>query len=147
MSGGPQPQRLTVVPNTPTRHNVLVCTLCSCYPIGLLGPSPSWYKSEAYRSRIVREPRAVLAEFGLRAAGGDGDRRARHQRGEPAHGAAEAPGRHRRLDETELAALVTRERPDRHRRPLAKLRERHFRAHLLRESAFAQSSAGLRGTA
>jgi len=42
-----------------------VCTLCSCYPIGLLGPSPSWYKSEAYRSRVVREPRAVLAEFGL----------------------------------------------------------------------------------
>ena len=49
----------------PTTHNVLVCTLCSCYPIGLLGPSPSWYKSEAYRSRVVREPRAVLAEFGL----------------------------------------------------------------------------------
>jgi nitrile hydratase len=65
MSTGPQVQRLTVVPNTPTTHNVLVCTLCSCYPIGLLGPSPSWYKSEAYRSRIVREPRAVLAEFGL----------------------------------------------------------------------------------
>ena len=65
MSGGPRPQRLTVVPNTPTTHNVLVCTLCSCYPIGLLGPSPSWYKSEAYRSRVVREPRAVLAEFGL----------------------------------------------------------------------------------
>jgi nitrile hydratase len=65
MSTGPQPQRITVVANTPTTHNVLVCTLCSCYPIGLLGPSPSWYKSEAYRSRIVREPRAVLAEFGL----------------------------------------------------------------------------------
>jgi nitrile hydratase subunit alpha len=46
-------------------HNVIVCTLCSCYPIGLLGPSPSWYKSEAYRSRVVREPRAVLSEFGL----------------------------------------------------------------------------------
>jgi nitrile hydratase subunit alpha len=65
MSTGPRPQRLTVVANTPTTHNVLVCTLCSCYPIGLLGPSPSWYKSEAYRSRVVREPRAVLAEFGL----------------------------------------------------------------------------------
>ena len=57
--------RAGVVPNTPTTHNVLVCTLCSCYPISLLGPSPSWYKSEAYRSRVVREPRAVLAEFGL----------------------------------------------------------------------------------
>jgi nitrile hydratase len=65
MSTGPQTQRLTVLENTPTTHNVLVCTLCSCYPIGLLGPSPSWYKSEAYRSRVVREPRAVLAEFGL----------------------------------------------------------------------------------
>ncbi|AXK35982.1 nitrile hydratase subunit alpha [Streptomyces armeniacus] len=64
-AGGLQAQRLGVVANTPTRHNVLVCTLCSCYPIGLLGPSPSWYKSEAYRSRVVREPRAVLAEFGL----------------------------------------------------------------------------------
>ena len=44
---------------------MIVCTLCSCYPISLLGPSPSWYKSLAYRSRAVREPRAVLAEFGL----------------------------------------------------------------------------------
>lgn len=65
MSGGIQQQRLKVVANTPHHHNVLVCTLCSCYPIGLLGPSPSWYKSEAYRSRVVREPRTVLAEFGL----------------------------------------------------------------------------------
>lgn len=56
---------LRVVENTPTVHNVIVCTLCSCYPMALLGPSPSWYKSEAYRSRVVREPRAVLAEFGL----------------------------------------------------------------------------------
>ncbi|MFI1165348.1 nitrile hydratase subunit alpha [Streptomyces sp. NPDC020801] len=58
-------QRLRVVENTETTHNVIVCTLCSCYPLRLLGPSPSWYKSEAYRSRVVREPRAVLAEFGL----------------------------------------------------------------------------------
>jgi nitrile hydratase len=66
MSSGLQEQRLKVVANTASRHNVIVCTLCSCYPIGLLGPSPSWYKSEAYRARVVREPRAVLAEFGLR---------------------------------------------------------------------------------
>ncbi|MFI0709284.1 nitrile hydratase subunit alpha [Streptomyces inhibens] len=65
MAGGIQEQRLKVVENTGTAHHVIVCTLCSCYPIGLLGPSPSWYKSEAYRSRVVREPRAVLAEFGL----------------------------------------------------------------------------------
>lgn len=66
MRTGLQEQRLKVVANTAARHNVIVCTLCSCYPIGLLGPSPSWYKSEAYRSRVVRDPRAVLAEFGLR---------------------------------------------------------------------------------
>ena len=51
--------------NTPGTHNMIVCTLCSCYPVSLLGPSPSWYKSFAYRSRAVREPREVLAEFGL----------------------------------------------------------------------------------
>jgi nitrile hydratase subunit alpha len=56
---------LRVVANTPDRHNVIVCTLCSCYPLSLLGPSPGWYRSLAYRSRTVREPRAVLAEFGL----------------------------------------------------------------------------------
>jgi nitrile hydratase len=65
MRGGLKVQNLGVVENTATQHHVLVCTLCSCYPIGLLGPSPSWYKSEAYRSRVVREPRSVLAEFGL----------------------------------------------------------------------------------
>jgi nitrile hydratase len=57
--------RLKVVANAPGTHNMIVCTLCSCYPVSLLGPSPSWYKSFAYRSRAVREPRAVLAEFGL----------------------------------------------------------------------------------
>jgi nitrile hydratase len=56
---------LKVVENTPDVHNLIVCTLCSCYPTALLGPSPSWYKSFAYRSRAVREPRAVLAEFGV----------------------------------------------------------------------------------
>jgi nitrile hydratase subunit alpha len=56
---------LKVAENTPAVHNVIVCTLCSCYPTALLGPSPTWYKSFAYRSRVVREPRAVLAEFGL----------------------------------------------------------------------------------
>lgn len=65
MAGGIQEQRLKVVANSETEHNVVVCTLCSCYPIALLGPSPSWYKSEAYRSRVVRDPRAVLREFDL----------------------------------------------------------------------------------
>ena len=57
--------QLRVVANTGQTHNVIVCTLCSCYPVSLLGPSPGWYKSFPYRSRTVREPRAVLAEFGV----------------------------------------------------------------------------------
>jgi nitrile hydratase len=64
MGGGLQEQRLKVVANTASAHNVIVCTLCSCYPIALLGPSPTWYKSEGYRSRVVRDPRGVLHEFG-----------------------------------------------------------------------------------
>lgn len=59
---GPAP--LVVMENTQTVHNVIVCTLCSCYPVFLLGKSPDWYKSREYRSRVVREPRAVLSEFG-----------------------------------------------------------------------------------
>jgi nitrile hydratase subunit alpha len=65
MGGGIQEQQLKVVQNTADSHNVIVCTLCSCYPLSLLGPSPTWYKSEAYRSRVVRDPRAVLREFGF----------------------------------------------------------------------------------
>lgn len=55
---------IVAVFNTPKTHNLIVCTLCSCYPLGLLGMSPSWYKSVEYRTRAVREPRAVIAEFG-----------------------------------------------------------------------------------
>jgi nitrile hydratase subunit alpha len=57
---------LVVVENTPERHNMIVCTLCSCYPWDVLGLPPVWYKSFAYRSRAVKEPRAVLADFGVR---------------------------------------------------------------------------------
>jgi len=57
--------RLIAVENTPHIHNLIVCTLCSCYPRNLLGLSPDWYKSREYRSRVVIEPRRVLAEFGL----------------------------------------------------------------------------------
>ena len=60
--------KLIVVENTPQEHNVIVCTLCSCYPRMLLGIPPEWYKSRPYRSRVVREPRKVLAEFGLKIA-------------------------------------------------------------------------------
>jgi nitrile hydratase subunit alpha len=99
---------LKAVENTPTVHNMIVCTLCSCYPTALLGPSPSWYKSFAYRSRAVREPRAVLAEFGLDLPDSteirvwDANSETRYLvLPLRAEGADE-------IDETELAALVTR---------------------------------------
>jgi nitrile hydratase len=63
--GGPETEYLHVLANTPDVHNVVVCTLCSCYPWPILGLPPAWYKSSAYRSRMVREPRKLLAEMGL----------------------------------------------------------------------------------
>jgi nitrile hydratase len=63
--GGPEGHLIVAVPNTSTVHNVVVCTLCSCYPWDVLGLPPTWYKSFAYRSRMVKQPRTVLAEFGL----------------------------------------------------------------------------------
>ncbi|SNR97104.1 nitrile hydratase subunit alpha [Blastococcus mobilis] len=108
MAGGLQEQRLKVVVNTVEEHNVVVCTLCSCYPLALLGPSPSWYKSEAYRSRVVRDPRGVLREFGLelpertRISVWDASAESRYmvvpRRPEGTEG----------LSEEQLAALVTR---------------------------------------
>ena len=66
MATGTAPHlRLRVVENTADVHNVVVCTLCSCYPVAILGPPPTWYKSESYRSRVVRDPRGVLEELGL----------------------------------------------------------------------------------
>jgi nitrile hydratase len=64
--GGRQGEHMVVVENTPTVHNVIVCTLCSCYPWPVLGLPPVWYKSAPYRSRVVIEPRKVLEEFGLK---------------------------------------------------------------------------------
>ena len=63
--GGPEAQMLVAVENTPTVHNVVVCTLCSCYPWPVLGLPPAWYKSSEYRSRMVAQPRTLLAEMGL----------------------------------------------------------------------------------
>jgi len=63
--GGPEAACLKVVENTPELHNIVVCTLCSCYPWAVLGLPPSWYKSVEYRSRMVAEPRALLHEMGL----------------------------------------------------------------------------------
>ena len=105
MGGGIQPQRLKVVANSETEHNVVVCTLCSCYPIALLGPSPTWYKSEAYRSRVVRDPRSVLREFGtelpadIRITVWDASSETRY---------LVLPRKPRDAPEDELAAMVTR---------------------------------------
>ena len=62
---GRQGEHMIAVANTPGRHNIVVCTLCSCYPWPVLGLPPVWYKSAPYRSRVVRDPRGVLAEFGV----------------------------------------------------------------------------------
>jgi len=62
---GAQGEHMVVVENTPKLHNLVVCTLCSCYPFSVLGIAPNWYKTAAYRSRAVRDPRGVLAEFGV----------------------------------------------------------------------------------
>ena len=105
MGGGIKPQRLKVVANSATEHNVVVCTLCSCYPIAVLGPSPTWYKSEAYRSRVVRDPRGVLAEFGtvlpddVRITVWDASSETRY---------LVLPRKPADLPEDELAAMVTR---------------------------------------
>jgi len=64
MGVAPAYAQIVVLENTPRLHNVVVCTLCSCYPRAVLGMPPAWYKSRPYRARVVREPRAVLAEFG-----------------------------------------------------------------------------------
>lgn len=62
---GRQGEHMVILENSPDIHNLVVCTLCSCYPWPVLGVPPTWYKSDAYRSRAIREPRAVLQEFGL----------------------------------------------------------------------------------
>lgn len=101
--------KLTVVENTPAVHNVVVCTLCSCYPRWLLGLPPDWYKSREYRSRTVREPRAVLSEFGVDLPAGttvrvhDSTADMRYLVVPARPVATEA------LTETELAALVSRD--------------------------------------
>jgi nitrile hydratase len=102
------PVRLRVVENTDEVHNLIVCTLCSCYPIALLGPSPTWYKSEAYRARAVSEPRAVLREFGVEVPAAkrivvwDSTAEARYMV------LPQRPAGTQALDEMQLAAMVTR---------------------------------------
>jgi nitrile hydratase len=106
---GPQGEHIVVLANTPAVHHVVVCTLCSCYPWPVLGLPPSWYKDPAYRSRVVREPRAVLAEFGLELADDvqimvfDSSSEVRYMV------LPERPAGTEHLSEEELAALVTRD--------------------------------------
>jgi len=106
---GRQGEHMVVVENTPDQHNLVVCTLCSCYPWPVLGLPPTWYKSAPYRARAVREPRAVLAEFGLSLPEGkqvrvwDSTAEVRYLV------LPERPPGTDGLDEEALAALVTRD--------------------------------------
>jgi nitrile hydratase len=107
--GGPEGHMMIAVENTPSVHNVVVCTLCSCYPWPVLGLPPSWYKSPAYRSRMVAEPRAVLREMGLdlpddiRVRVWDSSAEARYLV------LPERPDGTEGMDEAALAKLVTRD--------------------------------------
>ena len=103
------PTRLIVVENTPEVHNLVVCTLCSCYPRMVLGIPPDWYKSRAYRSRAVREPRAVLAEFGTVIADGVAIRVHDSTADMRYLVLPERPAGSDDMSEAELAGLVTRD--------------------------------------
>jgi len=107
--GGPEGDHMVVVENTPTVHNLVVCTLCSCYPWPVLGLPPTWYKSPAYRSRAVREPRALLAELGT-GVPADVELRVWDSSAEVRYLVLpERPPGTEGLDETALAARVTRD--------------------------------------
>jgi nitrile hydratase len=106
---GRQGEHLVVLENTPTVHNVVVCTLCSCYPWPVLGLPPSWYKDPAYRARVVKEPRAVLAEWGT-DLGPDVEVRVYDSSSEVRYLVLpERPPGTESMSEEELAALVTRD--------------------------------------
>lgn len=107
--GGQQGEHMLVVENTPTVHNIVVCTLCSCYPWPVLGLPPVWYKSAPYRSRSVIDPRGVLREFGLELSG-DVEVRVWDSTAELRYLVLpERPVGTEGLNEAELAALVTRD--------------------------------------
>jgi nitrile hydratase subunit alpha len=106
---GRQGEHMVVLENTPTVHNVVVCTLCSCYPWPVLGLPPSWYKDPAYRARVVKEPRAVLAEWGTNL-GSDVEVRVYDSSSEVRYLVLpERPPGTESMSEQELAALVTRD--------------------------------------
>lgn len=100
---------LVVVENTPKRHNVVVCTLCSCYPWAIMGLPPTWYRSFEYRSRVVRDPRGVLKEFGLELDD-DVEVRVWDSNADVRYMVLpERPPDSENLNEAELAALVSRD--------------------------------------
>jgi nitrile hydratase len=106
---GPQGEHIVVVENTPSVHNAVVCTLCSCYPWPVLGLPPTWYKDPAYRARMVREPRALLAELGL-PLGDDVEIRIWDSSSEVRYMVLpERPAGTESMPEEELAGLVTRD--------------------------------------
>ncbi|HEV8390359.1 MAG TPA: nitrile hydratase subunit alpha [Dongiaceae bacterium] len=106
---GREAQHVVVLENTPAIHNLVVCTLCSCYPWGLLGLPPRWYKAAPYRARSVMDPRRVLAEFGL-ALGEEVEVRVWDSTAEIRYLVLpERPAGTDGLSEAELAALVTRD--------------------------------------
>ena len=106
---GPQGECIVVLENTSTLHHLVVCTLCSCYPWPVLGLPPGWYKDPAYRSRVVREPRAVLHEFGLDLA--EQTRIEVHDSSSEVRYMVlpQRPAGTEGMSEEELAALVTRD--------------------------------------
>jgi len=107
--GGAQTEKLVVVENTRDVHNLVVCTLCSCYPWAVLGLPPRWYKDPAYRSRAVREPRTLLREFGLEL-GANVEIRVWDSSAEVRYLVLpQRPAGTEALDESELASRVTRE--------------------------------------
>ena len=107
--GGAEGENMVVVENTPAFHNVIVCTLCSCYPWPVLGLPPAWYKDPPYRARMVREPRTVLAEMGCELPG-DSEIRVWDSSAEVRYLVLpERPSGTDGLTERELAGLVTRD--------------------------------------
>ena len=106
---GRQGEHMIAVANAPGRHNIVVCTLCSCYPWPVLGLPPVWYKSAPYRSRVVRDPRSVLAEFGVTLPAST-EIRVWDSTAEVRYLVIpERPAGTERLSEEALAALVTRD--------------------------------------
>jgi nitrile hydratase len=106
---------LVAVANTPTTHNLVVCTLCSCYPWEMLGLPPVWYKSAPYRSRAVKDPRGVLADFGVTLPHRHAHPRVGLHRRDPVPGRAAAPRGHRGLDRRAAGRHRQPRQHDRHR--------------------------------